>query len=425
MLKKIPPPDSSSPQIKEFINLQNPFIILAEKIPWGKIENELSVFYSHTGAPAKSIRTMVGLSILKHLYDLSDRDLVKQWLMNPYFQHFCGEIYFRWEVPCHHSEMTYFRKRIGKEGVEKLLAFSVQMHGEQIIKSKTILVDTTVQEKNITFPTDSKLHIKIINRCKKISQKVGVKLRQSYHRIVKKLIKIQSRAHQIKWAKAVKKARKQIKTIAGRLVRDVVRKVTKLGKLSTYEPEIALFNQVLAQTKKTKDKIYSLHERAVACIAKGKAAKKYEFGSKVSLAILPKSNIVVGVCNFLGNPHDSKTLHNTLSQVKKITGRDYEQAVVDRGYRGCTKIEKTKIIIPDNNTRKSCYEKAKKRKLCRSRAAIEPIIGHLKHDHRMLRNYLKGTVGDSVNALLSGMAFNFKLVLRKIEQSGQPALLGV
>jgi IS5 family transposase len=310
---------------------------------------------------------------------------------------------------------VHFRKRIGEEGALKLFQLSVDLHQTKVKKANQVLIDTTVEEKNITFPTDTKLAVKIIKKCQLIAEKEGITLRQNYKRTIKKeLIKCRF-AHHPKRKKEGRKAMKRIKTIAGRLVRDLDRKAVIGGK-SFFEKDKALFTRVLNQKKEDKDKIYSLHEPHVACIAKGKAHKPYEFGAKIGLATLPGSNVIVGIAHFLGNPHDSTTLGDTLKNAEAMTSKLFKLAIVDRGYRGQTRIGNTEIVIPNpkKDEKLSPYHRSKKRKQCRSRAAIEPIISHVKHDYRMGRNFLKGIVGDKINAILAVTAFNLKKSLQEL-----------
>jgi len=404
------------PLLKDFINVEHELVMLADNIPWNEFEQEFASLYSNTGTPAKPIRLMVGLLILKQVYDHGDEALIPAWVQSPYYQYFCGEAYFQWEPPCDPSDLSYFRKRIGKKGSDKIFEISVKLHGAKAIGKKDVLIDTTAQEKDITFPTDVKLQVKIIDKCNRIAEKEGIQLRQSYKRTVKKHLLKQRFAHHPKRVKEARSAQRKIKTIAGRQVRDVTRKLEQAGKLDNYSAQLQFYNQVLEQEKQGKNKIYSLHEPEVACIAKGKAHKKYEFGSKVSVAVIPKTNIIVGVVNFTGNPHDSKTLEPTLEHVEKITGVTYQNAIVDRGYRGKKKVGETQIISPGNGVGLTDYQRRKQRGKCRSRAAIEPVIGHMKYDHRMIRNFLKGVVGDQINATMAAAAFNFKKLLNNIAQ---------
>ena len=320
------------PVLKEFINPDHDLVLLAHKFPWKEIEDEFVSLYSHTGSPAKPIRLMVGLLLLKRIYNLGDETLLPQWVQNPYFQYFCGESEFQWQFPCDPSDLVHFRNRIGKDGVEKIFKASVKIQNKPVAKTKEVIVDSTAQEKNVTFPTDSKLYRKIIEGCNQIADKNDIQLRQSYRRTVKKLMIQQRFGHHPKRKKEAERARRKLKTIAGRQVRDLERNLSRIA-LFVYGPRLERYKSVVNQKRSDKNKIYSLHEPDVSCIAKGKAHKKFEFGSKVSVAMLPGSNVIVGVVNFQGNPHDSKTLQATLDHCEKITGKTFERAILDRGYR--------------------------------------------------------------------------------------------
>jgi len=403
------------PVLKQIINPKDPLAILADKMPWQVLEKDFEQYYSRTGTPAKPIRLMASLLILKQLYNLGDETVVKAWVHNPYFQYFSGEAEFQWELPCDPSDLVHFRNRIGQKGVEKIFEVSVHLQGKDA-HSKEIVIDSTAQEKNITYPTDAKLAVKVIKKCQHIAKKESVALRQNYSRTIKKLLLLQRFAHHPKNKKKAIGAKRKLKTIGGRLVRELRRKLGEQA-LTQYQSALDMFEKVLAQKQSDKNKIYSLHEPEVACIAKGKIAKKFEFGSKVSVAITKDTNVVVGIVNFTGNPHDSKTLEATLEQVTKILKIPPQAIIADRGYRGKTKIEDTQIIIPKPLGKKATdYQKRKIRNRFKRRAAVEPVISHIKTDFRMGRNFLKGVKGDHINALLAGAAFNFKRLLRKIEQ---------
>ncbi len=206
-------------------------------------------------------------------------------------------------------------------------------------------------------------------------------------------------------------ARRKIKTIAGRLVRELRRK-SSAEALANNEEQLAIFERVLNQKKTDKDKIYSLHAPEVGCIAKGKENKKYEFGSKVSFEVSQKSNVILAAVNFKGNPHDNKTLEKTLEQQERMTGVRATDAYVDRAYTE-QEIGGTRIHPPTNGKGKTKYEKRRLRQCFRRRAGIEPIIGHTKSDYGLGRNYLKGEDGDAINAMLAASAFNFKSWMRK------------
>lgn len=403
------------PVLSSFIDMNHSLVKLSLCLNWKYLEDSFSDLYSKTGTPSKPIRLMSGLLLLKQLFDHSDEEVVEIWRQNPYYQYFTGGIYFQWDLPCDASDLVHFRKRIGEDGALKLFQLSVDLHQSKVEKATEVLIDTTVEEKNITFPTDTKLAVKIIEKCQVMAEKEGITLRQNYKRTVKEeLIKCRF-AHHPKRRKEGRKAMKRIKTIAGRLVRDLDRKANLAGK-SFFEKDKALFTKVLNQKKEDKDKIYSLHEPHTACIAKGKADRPYEFGAKIGLATLPGSNVIVGIAHFLGNPHDSTTLEATLTSAETLAKKSFKAAIVDRGYRGQTQIGETEIVIPNpkKDQKLSKYQKSKKRKQCKSRAAIEPIISHVKHDYRMKRNYLKGVIGDKLNAILAVAAYNLKKSLKEL-----------
>jgi IS5 family transposase len=243
-----------------------------------------------------------------------------------------------------------------------------------------------------------------------------VKLRQTYPRIIKELIKDQrfSKQHPKNRKKAVRATRK-LKTIAGRLVRDLQRKLPD-DRLGKYLPEIKIFEHVLAQQKNSKNKIYSLHEPDVYCMSKGKDHKKYEFGAKASVVVTKNSGIVVGAVSHAKNVHDSKTLIEAISQTFELRGSCPKVAICDRGYRGKSKVGETRILIPKPPGKKAtAYQKQKARERFRRRAGIEPVIGHLKSDYRLIRNYLKEQVGDQVNLMMAATAFNFKKWMREVQ----------
>jgi len=288
------------------------------------------------------------------------------------------------------------------------------LHADKVRKAKEVIVDTTVQEKNITFPTDAKLYKKVIEKCNALAKSCGIKLRQSYRFVVQRLHYAQRYAHVARHAKKAKRALKKLRTLAARQLRDLRRQVIKLGKEELYAPMLQIMERIVSQQRGDKNKVYSLHAPEVSCIAKGKVHKKYEFGSKVSVASLSGSNVVVGIANFVGNPHDSKTLAPTLDQVAHWTGQHYARVLVDKGYRGHGQVGSSAVIMPGKKAHATAYALRRHKTLCKRRSAIEAIIGHLKSDHRLGRNYLKGSVGDTNNALLAGMGFNLMLLLREL-----------
>ena len=405
---------------EEWLNHEHPLYILSNRLDWKKFDDAFKKHYSQTnGAPAKPIRLMVGLLILKHIRNLSDESVVEQWAENAYYQYFCGENYFASAKPCVPTELVEFRKRIGEEGIELIFQESIRINGKDG-KEEDATTDTTVQEKNITFPTDSKLHKKIIDQCKGIAEKENLELRQAYTRTVKKLSLDQRfRNHPKNYGKA-KKADRKIKTIAGRLVRELERKLPA-ETMPKYFTSLELFKKVLSQKRNDTQKIYSLHEPHVQCIGKGKEHKKYEFGTKVSIINTKNSGVIIGALNIPINDYDAHTLEPALKQQQRLTGHILKNNFADRGYRGVKNVLGTKIIIPDNNKTKNNYQKQKLRNAFRRRAAIEPKIGHLKSDHRLSRNFYKGIFGDNINVMLAAAAMNFKRMMNKWKQ--HPSLL--
>jgi IS5 family transposase len=397
--------------LEELLNPAEPLYKLSHKFPWKKIEKEFGFLYSHTGRPSKPIRLMVSLLLLKQIYNLGDETVVSAWVHNPYWQYFSGFTTFQWKFPIEPTDLVHFRKRIGRKGIEKILKTSIDLHGKQSLETE-VVIDTTVQEKNITYPTDVKLHKKIIDKCVKIASSENIELRQSYKRISKQLVIDQRSNRSTKGKAKAKKSAKKLKTIAGRLTRELRRKLSdKL--LLKYELELQLFEEVLSQQKGDKNKIYSLHEPKVYCMSKGKAHKRFEFGSKVSIVLTKNNGIAVGAYNFEENIYDGHTLPKVLEQTERLTGKEPKVAIVDRGYRGISNIGNTEIIKPKKPKKKATpYEKIKARKRFRRRAAIEPIIGHLKQDFRLSRNYLKGTHGDMANVLLAATAYNLAKWMR-------------
>ncbi len=401
--------------LEKFINLKHELCVLSKHIDWDKIESDFSVYYSDFGRPSVPIRRVIGLLLLKHIYNLSDEAIIDRWIENPYWQYFSGEKVFQTEKPFDPTEFIHFRKRIGEEGADKLLKISVQLFGKEA-QEKEVLIDSTVQEKNITYPTDAKLHKRIIEKVNTVAKQEGITLRQSYTRTLKQLM-IDQRFHSHpKRRKKAKAALRRIKTIAGRQVRDIERQFNSAQKIK-YEGLFVILNKILMQKKGDQNKIYSIHEPEVNCIAKGKEAKKFEFGNKSGIVLTKTSKIVVGAIAFESNPYDGHTLEAHLKQTEYLTESIPKVGIVDRGYRGKKNINGVEIISPTAPKKGATqYEKQKARKRFRARAGIEPVIGHIKHDHRMLRNYLKGVNGDKINTILAGTGFNLKKMLNRIKE---------
>jgi len=399
--------------LAEMLDPRQPLKKLAEKIPWERFEEGFSGLYSNTGRPAKPVRLMVGLLLLKQIENLSDEAVVERWAQNPYYQYFCGMEQFQWTLPCDPTDLIYFRKRIGESGAELIMAVSASMHGDRLEEDE-VVVDTTVQEKNITFPTDTKLYRKIIERCWKLADDNDVKLRRRYRKEVKRCLTAQRFRRRPNQKKVASKAQRKLKTLAGRLIRELKRKLPK--EITQAEKEnLALYQKVLAQKKPDKNKVYSLHEPDVYCVSKGKEHKKYEFGCKSSIAMTKTHGVIVAAQAHRENAYDGHTLPEVLEKAEAVMECGVKKAIVDRGYRGRQWIGETEVLIPEKpKTNQSRWMKTKMRKRFRRRAAIEPLIGHLKSDFGLRRTYLKGQVGDQINLLLSCAAWNIRKFMREL-----------
>ena len=353
---------------------------------------------------------MVGLNMLKYMDDISDEDVVKKWVENPYYQYFCGMIYFEHELPCHPTSLTKWRNRMGRGGAEKVLKESIRLIKDNKLvpeeEFEKIFVDTTVQEKNIAFPTDLRLYLKMRHLLVKQAKKEGISLRQTYEKEAKICAIEYSRKSHAKQYRRAKKPLGRVKTILGRVSRDIARKVENPTRRLQWLLGVAaaLFNQ----KKNSKNKIYSIHAPEVKCISKGKAHKRYEFGNKVSIATTTENNIVVGVQSFADNHFDGHTLSDSLFQVKDILGDWVPDAYVDRGYKGYDGQVFGTRVHRQGRKRQSIETK----QYLKKRARIEPVISHLKSDHRMGRNWLLGVFGDMMNSLMAGCAFNLRKVAK-------------
>jgi len=398
------------------LDMNDSLIAVAQAIDWSVFHESFKKHYTlNNGRPGKPIRLMVGLLLLKQLKNLSDEEIVLQWKQNPYFQYFCGLNEFQIALPCHSTELVKFRQRIGKEGMELIFNMSVGLHGKAA-EEKQVIIDTTVQENNITYPTDGKLAIKIINHLHKIAKRENIQLRRTYVKEIKgHRISLRFFRHPRKIKKA-RSAMKRLRTIAKTLIRDLDRNFTD-KQHQYYAEDFYLYMRVLLQEKSSKNKIYSLHEPHAYAVGKGKDHKKWEYGTIASIVTTKKSGVVVGVAAHDKNEHDSKTLEAALASAKANRAKPIKEAICDRGYAGVKEVDGTTISIPGKELKRDTkYQKEKKREKFRRRAAIEPIIGHLKSDYRLSRNYLKGFIGDEINLLLAATAWNLKKWMNNLIQ---------
>jgi transposase, IS5 family len=401
----------------EMIDMRHELVKLETLIDWDVFEREWDGFFpSHTGRPASSPRLVAGVLYLQHAFALSDEAVVARWAENPYWQHFCGETFFQHRLPLDPSSLTRWRKRIGEEGVEWLLTQTIEAGKRAgVVKGndlKRVTVDTTVMEKNIAHPTDAKLYETARRKLVGLAREAGIGLRQNYNRLAPRLTGQVGRYAHARQFKRMRKALRRLKGYTGRVVRDIERQLDRVpeGALKARLVEtITLANRLLAQKPKDSKKLYSLHEPVVDCISKGKAHKRYEFGTKVSVATTNRGGFVVGMRALPGNPYDGHTLSEALEQVEILTDQRPEMAFVDRGYRGHG-VENVKVFI--SGARRGVTRTIAK--LLRRRSAIEPMIGHMKNDGRLTRCPLKGIQGDALFAVLCGCGHNIRMILRHL-----------
>ena len=398
-------------ELARIIDRGHGLVKLAEAVDWHRLDEMFgSTYCPDNGRPGVSTRLMVALHYLKYTHNLSDEEVVACWVENPYWQYFSGMKWFEHEVPIDPSSMTRWRKRIGEAGAEGLLRETLEaglkIKAVKPHQLKRVNVDTTVQEKEIRFPTDARLYDRARQRLAEAAKDRGISLRQNYNRKSKHALYMQSRYAHAQQMQRARQCTRKLKTYLGRVIRDIERNYQKPDEPLRNLLEIG--RKIFHQQRTDKNKTYSVHAPEVECISKGKAHKRYEFGCKVSVAATSRGGWFVGAQAVHGNPYDGHTLSDALSQVERMGIRP-EQAFVDMGYRGHNYEGPVEVHVDKRHrgrTAKSLWRWMKRR------AAIEPGIGHLKREHRMDRNRLKGKEGDCINAILSAAGMNFSKLLR-------------
>src|SRR5262250_1052822 len=408
-------------RLDQIIDMKHALVKLAHAIDWRFLESRFGeVYQDGPGQPPLPTRLMSGFAILKHTYDLSDEVVCERWVENPYFQYFCGEEFFQHDLPLERSSLSRWRQRMGEERLQALLqeslAVAVKTEAMKPSDLARVVIDTTVQPKNITFPTDAKLVNKGREKLVKLAKGLGVKLRQSYARVGKiELIQHQRYAHARQFNRANRSLRK-LKTWLGRIIRDIKRKIADDDFLQTrFAWLLNLAGRVRDQERGQRGpKVYSLHAPEVECIGKGKPHKPYEFGVKVSLATTLKrckgGQFAIHSQALPGNPYDGHTLARVIPAIEQLIGNEIERIHADAGYRGHSAPPNYKFKVYTSKQKRGVTPQIQRE--MRRRAAIEPVIGHVKHEHRMDRNYLAHRSGDANNAILAAAGYNFSLLLR-------------
>ena len=396
--------------------MKHELVVLAEKIDWEWLDAELADCFSDKGRPAEPVRFMIGMFMLKHSYALSDELLWERWVHDPYFQYFTGEEFFQHELRHERSGMSHWRKRIGAR-LDKLLAETLRIaHDSGALKKSDlarVTVDTTVQPKNVAFPSDAKLLETAIRQLGKLARAHGVALRQSYVRVAKKAAMMAGRYGHAKQFKRMNRQIGFLRNRLGRLIRDVTRKIENDGALrEVFAIPMAKARQIRGQQQRQRGwKLYSWHAPEVECIGKGKAAKPYEFGVKVSLTTTNKrckgGQFILHAKALPGNPYDGHTLRQAIQETEALTGREIERVYVDKGYQGHDAPKPLRVF--KSGQKRGVHGQIKKE--LRRRSAIEAVIGHCKTDGHLGQNFLKGRRGDQINAVMSALGYNLRLIL--------------
>jgi IS5 family transposase len=403
-------------RLDQLINPRHELVLLAGKLDWDWIDGEIAPLFAEHGRPAVATRFMVGLLLLKHIHGLSDEEMCERWVENPYFQYFTGEEFFQHVFPHERSGLSHWRKRLGDK-LELLLAETLRVaHASGALRTRElarVTVDTTVQPKNITFPTDAKLVHAAIKGLNRLADKHGVTLRQSYLRLAKRAAMMAGRyAH----AKQFNRHRHQLRflrTRLGRIVRDIARKLRGTDLETVFQEPLARARQIRSQEQRQRGfKIYSFHAPEVECIGKGKARAPYEFGVKALIVTTnrraPGGQFVLHATSLPGSPYDGHTLARVIDDTEQLTGRAIERVFVDKGYRGHDTTNPRRVFL--SGQKRGVFGVIKRE--LRRRSAIEAVIGHLKNDGHLGRCFLKGWHGDAANVILSAVGYNLRLILK-------------
>jgi IS5 family transposase len=410
-------------KLRNIINLQHELVRLGELIDWDRLEAHFAAYYREAGRPGLPIRLVVGLHLLKHIEGLSDEAVCERWERDPYMQYFCGEEYFQHAFPLERSGMTHFRKRVGEEALETLLqetlAAAYRGGALSVRATEAVAVDTTVQEKAISHPTEHGLLRTAIEQLGRQAKKTGLRLRQSYVRVARRAAMKTGRYLHAQQKRRAKRQVKFLRVRLRRLIRDVRRKMAALPALAESSAErlehtLGRAWHIAQQRRGDRDYLYSWHAPETECISKGKARAPYEFGCKVSIATnlhpAQGGHFILQARALHGNPYDGHTLKQALDDVREIVGRSPLRVAVDQGYKGHRLTGHPHTAVYITGQRRGVTDKIKR--WLKRRSVVEPIIGHAKNDGLLGRNWLRGRDGDRCNALLAAAGFNLRQLLR-------------
>jgi transposase, IS5 family len=457
-------PDFFRSRLDAMIDLQHPLAVLARRLPWERIEQALAPKFAHrdragrqlivddllgqhqvefgagvsnAGRPRLPIRLMASLLYLKNAFNLSDEELVQRWSENVQWQFFSGMEYYEPRLPCDATQIGRFRRAAGEEGLEQLLKATIETAVEvKAVKPaelERVIVDTTVQEKAIAHPVDSRLLEIARHKVVNAAQRAGIALKQTFAKEGKELRRRAGGYAHAKQFKRLRRVLKRQRTILGVVMREVQRKCAapefttdNAMALTELRKWLERAERIRTQRRNDKNKLYALHAPEVECIGKGKARKPYEFGVKNAVVVSHKQGLMVGARTFPGNPYDGHILSAVLEQATNLTQDldiNIKQVVADLGFRG-------KEVDADNAGVQIIHRGRLKslspheRRLLKRRQAVEPAIGHLKFDHRLDRCWLQGALGDALHAISCAVGYNLRWLMRAVVRLGiQPAFL--
>jgi len=445
-------PDFFRSRIDAMINLNDPLAVLAKRLPWELIETTLAAKFerenragqsldgadlfgptavvvgggiSTAGRPKLPIRVMASLVYLKNAFNLSDEEVCSRWSENIVWQFFSGMDYYEHRLPCDPTQIGRFRRALGEDGLEHLLKATIDtalaIKAVKPQEFERVIVDTTVQEKAIAHPVDSRLLEIARHKVVSAARRAGIQLKQTFAREGKELRRRAGGYAHAKQFRRLKKVVKRQRTTLGIVMREVQRKLqapefvaVDAKAVSDLTMWLERAERIRTQQTKDKNKLYALHAPEVECIGKGKARKPYEFGVKAAIVVSHKAGLMMGARTFPGNPYDGHILSAVMEQAANLmqdVPAKIKQVVVDLGFRGVDADNPGMEIIHRGKIKSLSRQQ---KTWLRRRQAVEPAIGHLKSDHRMDRCWLQGAVGDALHAVSCAAGFNLRWLMRAV-----------